>query len=50
MGTGLDVLAIGNYMLFKHEQRTDIQDSYTSKYETGLSKTLLRVLNFLPNN
>ncbi|MDA7462930.1 carbamoyltransferase [Candidatus Pelagibacter ubique] len=33
MGTELDVLAIGNYLLLKNEQDEDLKDNYESGYE-----------------
>ena len=33
MGTGLDVLAIGNYILYKDEQDTELTSSYEHKYD-----------------
>jgi len=33
MGTGLDILAIGNYLLYKDEQKTSLKIKYENKYE-----------------
>ena len=33
MGTELDVLAIGNYLLYKTEQDLALKDNYEEKYE-----------------
>ena len=33
MGTELDVLAIGNYLLYKTEQNPTLKDNYEEKYE-----------------
>ena len=33
MGTELDVLAIGNYILFKEEQDEELKDNYEERYE-----------------
>ena len=33
MGTGLDGLAVGNYMLFKDEQDENLKEDYTERYE-----------------
>ena len=33
MGTELDVLAVGNYLLFKEEQDKDLKEDYKERYE-----------------
>jgi carbamoyltransferase len=33
MGTELDVLAIGNYILFKDEQDPKLKENYEERYE-----------------
>jgi carbamoyltransferase len=33
MGTELDVLAVGDYLLFKDEQDSALKDNYEQKYE-----------------
>ena len=33
MGTELDVLAIGNYFLFKEEQDKGLKEDYKERYE-----------------
>ena len=33
MGTGLDGLAVGNYILFKDEQDENLKEDYTKRYE-----------------
>tara|TARA_B110000503_G_C7105339_1_gene395656 strand:- start:457 stop:1548 length:1092 start_codon:yes stop_codon:yes gene_type:complete len=33
MGTELDVLAVGDYLLFKHEQDSALRDNYEEKYD-----------------
>jgi carbamoyltransferase len=33
MGTELDVLALGNYLLLKEEQDISFQEDYKEKYE-----------------
>ena len=33
MGTGLDVLVIGNYFIKKEEQSESLKENYTNKYE-----------------
>jgi len=33
MGTGLDVLAVGNYLLFKEEQDQALKENYEERYE-----------------
>ena len=33
MGTQLDVLAIGNFILFKEEQNTDLENNYMNSFD-----------------
>lgn len=33
MGTGIDVLAIGDHVLMKEDQNVDLEEDYTAKYE-----------------
>ena len=33
MGTELDIMAIGNFLLFKNEQNDSIKENYMSQYE-----------------
>ena len=33
MGTGLDVLAVGNYLLFKEDQDESLKENYVERYE-----------------
>ena len=33
MGTGLDMLLIGDFVLIKHEQETSQEDSYKDAYD-----------------
>jgi carbamoyltransferase len=33
MGTQLDILAIGNYLLIKEEQNSDLELNYKDRYE-----------------
>jgi carbamoyltransferase len=33
MGTELDILAIGNYLLLKEDQNQDLKENYEERYE-----------------
>ena len=33
MGTELDILAVGNYLLFKEEQKESLKENYEERYE-----------------